>query len=154
MIDPVTAVATATACFNGVKKLIEAGREVEDVFGQLGKWYGAVDDFKFCEKQASNPPIFKRIVNSKSVEQEALEIYAHKKKIEAQEKEIRELIVWCYGTGGWQEVVQIRRQIKAEREKTVYRQIERRQNLIYGTLAITLLGGIIVLMYYMLHLLL
>ena len=44
MIDPITALATATAVFNGIKQAVEFGREAEDIFGQLGKWAGAVAD--------------------------------------------------------------------------------------------------------------
>jgi hypothetical protein len=45
MLDPVSAVMAATAAYNGVKKLIETGRELEDIAGTLGKWYTAVADF-------------------------------------------------------------------------------------------------------------
>ena len=44
MIDPITAVATATTAFNGIKKMVEAGQNIESTFGQIGKWYGAVAD--------------------------------------------------------------------------------------------------------------
>ena len=39
MIDPITAISAATAAYSGVKKLVYAGRELEDIAGQLGKWY-------------------------------------------------------------------------------------------------------------------
>ena len=35
-MDPITLLAAASTAFNGVKKLIEHGREIEDVFSQLG----------------------------------------------------------------------------------------------------------------------
>ena len=35
MIDPVTAVATATAAFNAIKSGFSAGREIESMAGEL-----------------------------------------------------------------------------------------------------------------------
>jgi len=125
MIDPITAVAAATTAFKTVQKLVGAGREVEDVFGQLGKWYGAVSDFNFAKKKAENPPLFRRILHKSSIEQEAMEMFAHKKKLEAQEKQIREMVLYAYGKDGWNEMVAMRRKIKAEREATVHKQLER-----------------------------
>jgi hypothetical protein len=44
MIDPVTALATATAAFNAVKKGVEMGQDIENMAGAIGKWMGAVSD--------------------------------------------------------------------------------------------------------------
>jgi len=40
MIDPVSAFAMASAAFNGIKKMVDAGKEFEDVLGQIGIWMG------------------------------------------------------------------------------------------------------------------
>jgi hypothetical protein len=141
MIDPITAVAAATTAFKTVQQLVGAGREVEDVFGQLGKWYGAVSDFNYAKKKADNPPLFRKILNGSSVEQEAMEMFAHKKKLEAQEKQIREMVLYAYGKDGWNEMVAMRRKIKAEREATVHKQLERQAEIKFWTTA----AGIIVL---------
>ena len=82
MIDPITAISAATAAFNGVKKLVAAGRDIEDVVGQLGKWYGAAADLSRAEQQRKNPPMFSRLFMSGSVEEEALAIIVQKKKLE------------------------------------------------------------------------
>ena len=42
MIDPITAVATATAAFNTIKNGFQMGRDVEGMAGDLGRWMGAV----------------------------------------------------------------------------------------------------------------
>ena len=85
MIDPITAISAATAAYNGVKKLVYAGRELEDVVGQLGKWYGAAADISRAETQRKNPPIFTKLFNGGSVEEEALAIIVQKKKLAEQE---------------------------------------------------------------------
>ena len=45
-MDPITLLAAASTAFNGVKKLIEHGREIEDVLSQLGKWATATSDLQ------------------------------------------------------------------------------------------------------------
>ena len=87
-MDPVTIITGATVAFNTVKKMIEAGREIEDVASQLGQWFSAVSDFYHLEEQTRNPPLFKKITHSKSVEQEALDLMIQKKKIKEQEKAV------------------------------------------------------------------
>ena len=139
MIDPITAISAATAAFNGVKKLVAAGREIEDVVGQLGKWYGAAADLNRAESQRKNPPIFTKLFSGGSVEQEALEILIHKKKLEEQEKQLQDLLNIRFGFGTWKEMVELRRSIKKEREETVYRQQEKRAAFFEGLLLIFLI---------------
>ena len=43
-MDPITILAAATAGYNGVKKAVELGREVSDIYSQLGTWAGHVGD--------------------------------------------------------------------------------------------------------------
>jgi hypothetical protein len=139
MIDPITAISAATAAFNGVKKLVAAGREIEDVVGQLGKWYGAAADLNRAESQRKNPPIFTKLFSGGSVEQEALEILIHKKKLEQQEKQLQEILNIRFGFGTWREMVELRRSIKKEREETVYKQQEKRAAFFEGLLLIFLI---------------
>ena len=84
MIDPVSAVMTATAAFNGIKRIVEAGQNVEQTFAQIGKWYGAVSDFNEAKRQMENPPLFKKLVATMSVEEEAINVYIQEKKIKEQ----------------------------------------------------------------------
>jgi len=122
-----------------VKKLVAAGREIEDVVGQLGKWYGAAADLNRAESQRKNPPIFTKLFSGGSVEQEALEILIHKKKLEEQEKQLQEILNIRFGFGTWREMVELRRSIKKEREETVYKQQEKRAAFFEGLLLIFLI---------------
>jgi GrpB-like predicted nucleotidyltransferase (UPF0157 family) len=135
MIDPITAVAVATSAFKTVQKMVSMGREIEDTLGQVGKWYGAVSDFNEAKRQAENPPIFRRLVASKSVEQEALEMYAHDKRIKQQETELRELLMYTYGPDAYKELLGMRRKIRDQREKTLYAQERRRKAFIWNGVA-------------------
>ena len=135
MIDPITAVAMATSAFKTVQKMVSMGREIEDTLGQVGKWYGAVSDFNEAKRQAENPPIFRRLVASKSVEQEALEMYAHDKRIKQQETELRELLMYTYGPDAYKELLGMRRKIREQREKTLYAQERKRKAFIWNGVA-------------------
>jgi len=139
MLDPITAIATATAAFNGVKKLVAAGKELEDCMGQMAQWYTAISDLGEAEKAAKNPPLFKRLTGGKSVEQEALEIFAHRRKAQAQEKELREIILYAYGKDAWTELIGLRRRIRLEREKAIYAQKRNRENTFWTTLTVLVL---------------
>ena len=80
MIDPITlsaAVSGATAAYNGIKKAIYLGREIEDLSGQLATWMKAVSDVDNIHKNANNPSTFDKLFNG-SVEEVAIESFASK----------------------------------------------------------------------------
>jgi len=143
MIDPISAIAMATSAFKTVQKMVSMGREIEDTLGQVGKFYGAVSDFNESKRQADNPPMFKRVVASKSVEQEAMEMFAHGKKIAQYEKDLRELLMYTYGASAYQELLDMRRSIKEQREKTVYAQARRRKNAFWFAVQSVLIVGML-----------
>jgi len=138
MIDPISAITMATSAYNVVTRMVAAGREFEDTAQQLGKWYSAVNDFRFAKEQAKNPPIFKRLFASGSIEEEALALLIQEKKIIEQEKELRTMLMFRYGANAWDELIRMRRKIAKQRQETVYRQAELRKNLL-NTLAILIL---------------
>ena len=134
MIDPVTAIAGATKAFTMVKAMVEAGRSAEDTMMQIGKWYGHASDVMYAEKKARNVNPFKRVVFSGSVQQEAMQAFAAKKKMEAQQKELLSIIGMVYGKEGLQEFRDMRKQIAKERADTIYRQQEAKEQMLAGLL--------------------
>ena len=143
MLDPVSALAIATSAFNLLKKGISAGRELEDMAGQLGTWFGAVSDVKSAEEEAKDPPLFKKLMFSGSVEQEAMQALIARKKIEQQEKELRELIVWRWGTEEYTAMMRDRARIKDTRAKAIQNQRRKMRKLIANVLTITAILGLI-----------
>ena len=109
MIDPISALGIATAAFNTIKKGFEVGRDLDSMYGDMGKWMGAVSDINQAEKQAKNPPIFKKIFVGASVEEEALNAFAAKKKAQAMEAELRQFINFSYGVNAWNEFCRCKR---------------------------------------------
>ena len=129
-MDPVSLVAMASTTFKGVQVLVSKGAEIEHVAQKLGQWYGLVSDLREADKEAENPPLFKKMFDGNSVEEQALNAVIAKKKIEEQEKQIRELITWAYGTETYAEMIQMRRDIKAKREQLIYKQRRRQRRML------------------------
>lgn len=130
MLDPISAITAATTAYKTVQKFVAAGQDFENTIGQMGKWYTAVADFRKGQQLQKKPPLFKKLFNAGSVEEEALALLIHEKKIMEQEKELRTILNWRYGHSTWDELTEMRRQIAKKREKEVYRQAELRRNLI------------------------
>jgi hypothetical protein len=115
--------------------------------GQLGIWFGAVSDVKSAEEEAKDPPLFRKLIAKGSVEQEALQALIARKKIEQQEKELRELIVWRWGTEEYTAMMRDRARIKDTRAKAIQNQRRKMRKFIANVLtigAILALIGIIV----------
>ena len=128
-MDPLSALATATTAFNLIKKGFQAGRDVESMYGDIGKWMGAVSDVSHAEKMSRNPPIFKKLFNGSSVEQEAMDAFAAKKKAEAMEDELRSWINMVHGPNAWNELLKMQAKIRKERQEQLYAQQELRKNI-------------------------
>lgn len=143
MIDPITAVAAATKSYAMVKALVEAGREAHDVMSQVGVWYGHASDVLYADNKAKKVNPFKKLVFAKSVEAEALKAFAAKKKIEAQRKEIIELINLAYGAQGLEEYRGLRKQVLKERQEMVYAQQEMRETILSGILILIMVAILI-----------
>ena len=131
-MEPIALLSMATTAFKGVQTLVQRGREIEDVAQHLGRWYGYVADINEAQRESEKPPIFRKLLDKGSVEQEALNAIIVKKKIEQQEREIRDLIVVVYGIETYREMIQMRKDIRSKRERLVYRQKRRRRSILDG----------------------
>lgn len=104
----------------------------------MGKWYSAVSDFRKGQQMQKNPPIFRKLLAPGSVEEEALNLLIHEKKVMEMEKELQQMLNFRFGFGTWDELKDMQRKIRAQRQKEVYAAAERRQAIINGV-AVTLL---------------
>jgi len=129
-VDPVSLVAMASTAFKGVQVLVSKGAEIEHVAQKLGQWYTLASDLKEAEKEIENPPLFKKVFDNSSVEEQALNAIIAKKKIEEQEKQIRELIMYAYGEDTYREMMQMRRDIRTKREQMIYKQRRKQRRML------------------------
>ena len=130
MIEIVAAVSAATGAFNTIKKGFAAGREIESMAGDLSRWMGAVSDIKKAEEYNKKPPLFKKLFNAGSVEEEAMEIFMAKKKAEDMRNELKQIISFTRGPSAWEELLRTEADIRKKRQQAIYDQKERQRKIL------------------------
>ena len=151
-MDPVSCVMMATGAFKALKGAIGAGKDLQDMSTQLATWGKAFSDFTNIEEREKNPPFWKKTFKG-SDEETALEIFAHKKKMEQMRAEIKDHISWNYGPAAWKEVLAIEAQMRRKRKQELYRkqeQIDAAINFAIGAIIFVISGGILFCLFYFL----
>tara|TARA_R100001463_G_scaffold97220_3_gene151676 strand:+ start:2212 stop:2658 length:447 start_codon:yes stop_codon:yes gene_type:complete len=127
-MDPVSAFAIATSAYQAIRKGFQIGKEVESMAGDIGKWMNAINHIKDGHDKAKGRRFG-------SVEEEALETFAIKKKAEKMEEELRNFIIGNYGLKGWNEIIRIQASIRKERLAEKRRKERQIQQIIeWGTI--------------------
>jgi hypothetical protein len=148
-MDPLTIMAAATAAFNGVKKAVELGREIQDVYSQLGEWAGHVSDFhRAVESQKfKKPGLFDKISFAKSETAEAFDMLSAKQKLIDMEKEIYHMFHYGelnhLGRDGYDEFRKMREEVRQKRNKMVMDQLIARREF-FSNLKRWVIAGIVI----------
>ena len=142
MIEIVAAVSAASGAFNAIKQGFAAGREIESMAGDLSRWMGAVSDIKKADEYNKKPPIFKKLFNAGSVEEEAMQIFMAKKKAEDMRNELKQIISFTRGPSAWEELLRTEADIRKKRQQAIYDQQERRRKILE---IIAIIGLVIVI---------
>jgi hypothetical protein len=149
-MDPVTLMGVCTAAFNGIKAAVKVGQEVEGVYKQLSKWADAAGQLQqyindntgdYGEKKLG---LFEKIGFNKSETAEAFDIFIVQQKLREMENEIYHMFYYGelqhLGAEGYASFIQLRREVRENREKMVRDQARRRkrfiENMFWGTLAV------------------
>ncbi len=147
MVDPITAVATATAAFNTIKSAFAAGRDVEGMAKDISRWMGAVSDIKKAEEYNKKPPLFKKLFAAGSIEEEAMQVFMAKKKAEDMREELKNIISFTRGPSAWTELLKTEADIRKKRQEMIYAQEERRRQVLewcaIGFLVLVVLGFVV-----------
>ena len=130
-MDPITALTVATAAYNTIKKGFQVGKEVESMAGDLGRWMNAINAVKTSHSKAKGRRFG-------SVEEEALETFAAKKKAEQMENDLRNFIVGQYGVNAWQDIVRIQADLRKKQKEAELLAAKQRDELIYNLFLIGL----------------
>lgn len=136
-MDPVSLLAAVTTAFNGVKRAVEIGQEVQHVYGELSKWAAAAGNLQAFINQNTDrkPGIFERIGFDKSETAEAFDMYTAQVQIREMEKEIHHMFLWGalnhLGQEGYREFIQMRKRVREEREAIIRDQMRRREVFFY-----------------------
>ena len=149
MFDPVTisaAVATASTAVNGIKRAFAAGKDLESMSQDLSRWMGAVSDVDAAHKSAKNPTMFRKVFSGGTIEQEAIEAFTAKKKLEEQRYERKQFLMFTHGSKAWDELLAMEGQIRKRRQKEIYdRKIFREKVISIVAVTIVVAVGSVVL---------
>ena len=159
MLDPVTLLSAASLAFNGVKKAIQVGKDMEDIFKQLSVWSGHVSDLQEWmgqEKKYKKPTLWQKLTWEKSETAEAFDELIAKKKIKEMEDAIRHEFIWGKlhhlgesGPYGYKAFIGIRRKIREKRKREVYDQMRARKAFLYNTKMGVLIGTLVLILIWM-----
>ena len=131
---------------------MQLGQDIEVMSKQLSKWYGAISDFNYADKEVNSAGGVSKLLMKGSIEQMALDITMNKQKILEQEKELRVLIQYTYGMNVYNEMIELRRKLRKQREDEVYRKRELRRTILeffLVLLLIVVLAGFVIGMIYL-----
>ena len=129
-MDPVTIAAGAATAYSAVRKAIMAGQELEQMIGSVSKWVSCVSDLDQLEREAKNPPIFKKLFGGQSVEAEAIQVFAAKRKAESDRRELLNYIGLTLGKSAVDDLIRLEGRIRKRRQETLYAQRESRRKFI------------------------
>ena len=130
MIEIAAAASVAAQSFKVLKAGFGVGRDLEAMAGDLSRWMGALSDLDQAEREAKNPPIFKKLFGGKSVEQEAIEVFAAKRAAQAQRDELKQWVQLTLGRKAWDDLIATEGQIRKQRQETIYKQREKRRKFV------------------------
>ena len=145
MIDPITlgtAVTVATQTYGQIKKLIQTGKDIEEMSDTLGKWMGAVSDIDNINKSSNNPSTFDKLFNG-SVEEVAMKSYSAKIKVQKQREELKNWLVGHYGLQAWDNLLKEEGRIRKARQEAIYAREEQKKMIRdYTIIGLALLIGL------------
>ena len=133
-MDPVTAFGVATTAYKTIVAGFKVGKQVESMSKDLGRWMGAIQAVKEGHNKKKN-----RIFGS--VEEEALETFAMKKKAIAMENELRNFVNLNYGPNAWNEVIRIQAEIRKQKKEAELEAKRKQRQIIENTI----IGGLVLL---------
>ena len=124
---PVTAFGVATTAYKTIVAGFKVGKQVESMSKDLGRWMGAIQAVKEGHSKKKN-----RMFGS--VEEEALETFAMKKKAIAMENELRNFVNLNYGPNAWNEVIRIQADIRKQKKEAELEAQRRQRRMVENTI--------------------
>lgn len=123
-MDPLT---TAVGAFAAIKAGVKAGRDIQDLAGEIGKLWSGIDEVKNNYHKAKNSPF-------RTAEEEAMDEFVAKKRAEDLEHNLREIVIATRGHSGWQELIRLRADIMKKRKQAKIDAAKKRDELIEAAL--------------------
>lgn len=143
MIEIAMAIKAAHSSVQFITKAVNAGHDVMDLTDRIGAFFDAKEQIQEAEIAAKNPSLAAKLLAGGSVESQALQITAAKYKLQEQEKQLREIIM--YHGGGesfYQDMLRNRRIIRERRMQLARKKAERKKMILdFSLIALLTLVG-------------
>jgi|TARA_R110000787_G_scaffold217060_1_gene325967 transcription initiation factor TFIIIB Brf1 subunit/transcription initiation factor TFIIB len=143
MPDPLS---IAIASFTAIKAGVSAGKEIQSLAKDIGSLWDSIDAVKNDHSKKKNS------VLHLSANEEAMETFIAKKRADDMENELRNIVIMTRGLNAWQELIQLRVQIKKDRIDARKKAIKARRELLemigISVLAIAVLAFVCVIGYF------
>ena len=107
MAEPIT---ICIAAFTAIKTAVSAGREIQSLGSDIGKLFDGIDAIRKDHNKAKSNPF-------KSANEEAMETFIAKQKADDMENELRQIVLATRGVVAWQELIQLRADIRRKRRE-------------------------------------
>ena len=142
MIEVAAVASVAAQSFKLLKAGFAVGRDLESMAGDLSRWMGALSDLTQAEKEIQNPSIFTKLFRGKSIEQEAIEVFAANRAVKSPRDELKQFVQYSLGQSAWNELLALEGSIRKTRAETIYKQREKRRKFVeIGAWILMGLGG-------------
>ena len=122
-MEPITA---AVAALGALKQGVKVGKELHDMASDIGKLWGGIDAARGAHTKKKKGQIL-------SVEEEALQTFAAKRKADEIEKELREFFFYTLGGAAWSQLIEIRGQVRKQRAEAALAEQRKRRKALEGT---------------------
>lgn len=141
MAEPLT---ICIAAFTAIKSAVSAGREIQSLGSDIGKLFDGIDAIRNDHNKAKSNPF-------KTANEQAMETFIAKKKAEDMENELRKIVVETRGFEAWNELIQMRIEVRQQRKEEALALQKKKQKFwddvasILAILAgVVLFGGVLV----------
>ena len=96
-----------------------------------------------ADEYNKKPPLFKKLFQAGSVEEEAMQIFMAKKKAEDMREELKQIISFTRGPSAWEELLRTEADIRKKRQQAIYDQKERQRQImeVIGVIVLVLVIG-------------
>ena len=115
MVEIGAALSLAGSAFNMIKKVVESGREAEDLYNYFARFFDAKEQISEEAIKGGTHSRVKKLFAGNSVEAEALQVTAARRKIVQMEQELKEFLIYSGQSDFYDEMMKERRVIRQRR---------------------------------------
>jgi len=115
MVEIGAALSLAGSAFNMIKRAVESGREAEDLYNYFARFFDAKEQISEEAIKGATHSRVKKLFAGNSVEAEALQVTAARRKIAQMEQELKDFLIYTGQSDFYDEMMRERRVIRQRR---------------------------------------